>query len=203
MADRGIVVKFDVERGFGFIRLPTAATDVFVHVSDVQDRSTLVPGQKVTCDVVDTPKGLAAKNVLPGPLESSPLSIFLIVSLILLVAAVLTLRLKLSVPWVLAYLLGINATTFLLYGYDKAIAGGTALRIPEALLHLLASVGGTPAAFAGQTIFRHKTRKESFQRRFWLIVLLQALLIGGWLWCVAQQPPWIPVSLQFLFPRKI
>jgi uncharacterized membrane protein YsdA (DUF1294 family)/cold shock CspA family protein len=202
MAERGIVVNFHAERGFGFIRLRKEATAVFVHISDVVGRSTLVPGQKVICDVVDTPKGLAAKNVLPGSVESSPLMIFLVVSSILLVAAVLTLRLKLSVPWFLAYLFGINATTFLLYGYDKMIAGGTTLRVPEALLHLLACVGGTPAALAGQAIFRHKTRKMSFQRRFWLIVLLQALLIGGWLWCVDQQPPWIPVSLRFLFPRS-
>jgi uncharacterized membrane protein YsdA (DUF1294 family) len=152
---------------------------------------------------VDSPKGLAAKNVLPGAVESSPLTIFLVVSLILLAAAVLTLRLKLAMPWFLAYLLGINATTFLLYGYDKMIAGGTKLRVPEGLLHLLATVGGTPAAFLGQALFWHKVSKRSFQRRFWMIVLLQVLLIGGWVWCVTNQPPWIPESLRFLFSRKI
>jgi len=201
MALKGIVVKFDVERGFGFVRVPDAATDVFVHISEITGRGVLVPGQRVTCDVVQTPKGLAARNVQPGAVEASPLTIFAGVAAVLIGAAAAALHLKLSVAWVPGILLGINATTFLLYGYDKVIAGTRAIRVPEALLHLLAAMGGTPAAFAGQVLFRHKTCKAPFLRRFWLIVLLQALLVGGWLWCVANQPPWIPKELRFLFPR--
>jgi uncharacterized membrane protein YsdA (DUF1294 family)/cold shock CspA family protein len=201
MAAKGIVVKFDSQRGFGFIRLSGAAGDVFVHITDVAGRTTLVRGQRVTCDVVETPKGLAARNVQPGPIESSPFSIFLVVATLLTGAVALVLRFQLSVPWVPGIFLGINGASFLLYGYDKLIAGGQSLRVPEALLHLLAAMGGTPAAFLAQVVFRHKTRKESFQCSFWVIAFFQALLVGGWIWCSVSQPPWIPKSLRFLFPH--
>lgn len=201
MASKGIVVKFDAQRGFGFVRISGAPADVFVHITDVAGRAALVPGQRVTCDVVETPKGPAAKNVQPGSVESSPLVIFLVVSLILIAGASSLLHFKLDAPWVPGVFIGINAATFLLYGYDKFVAGGRSLRVPEAILHLLAVVGGTPAAFLGQIVFRHKTRKESFQCSFWLIAILQVLLIVGWVWFTVSQPAWMPKGLRFLFPR--
>ncbi len=195
------MVKFDAERGFGFVRLPGTEGDAFVHIRDVEGRVALVPGQQVTCDLVDTPKGLAAKNVKPGAVHSSPTAVFLLVAMALVATVAVPLRLYLSVPWVLGVLAGINVATFLLYGYDKAIAGGKRLRVPEAVLHLMAFVGGSPAAMAGRILFHHKTTKSSFKRLFWLIALLQAALIGGWFWCRTNQPPWIPEALKFLFPR--
>src|ERR1041384_1325218 len=89
----------------------------------------------------------------------------------------------LSLPWSWAALAGVNASTLALYGYDKAIAGGRRLRVPEAVLHVLALLGGTPSAFVGQQVFRHKTRKGSFQRVFWLTVFIQLALVAFWFWC--------------------
>jgi len=201
MATQGIVVKFDAARGFGFVRLPGSATDAFVHISDVVGRVELVPGQQVSCELAETPKGLAAKNVVPGAVQSSPTAVFLLVAAVLIAAVMVPLRIYLAVPWVLGALAGINVATLILYAYDKAIAGGTRLRVPEAVLHLLAFVGGTPAAFVSQRLFRHKTIKGSFQIAFWLIVFLQAALIAGWVWCCVNQPPWIPAGVRFLFPK--
>ncbi len=199
--EQGIVVKFDAGRGFGFVRISGLGTDAFVHISDVQGRVALVPGQRVTCGLAETPKGLAAKNVIPGVVESTPGAGFLATALVLAAAVAAPLAILCSAPWILAALAGVNAATFLMYGYDKAIAGGKRLRVPERVLHLLAILGGSPAAFAAQIFFRHKTRKASFQRRFWLILLLQAALIGGLFWCRANRPEWMPVPLRFLFPK--
>ena len=79
-----------------------------------------------------------------------------------------------------AGLVGVNAATLVLYGYDKhrAVAGGT--RIPEATLHLAALLGGSPGALLGQLLFRHKTRKRSFRIVFVAIVLLQVGVIYGY-----------------------
>jgi len=79
-----------------------------------------------------------------------------------------------------AGLIGVNAVTLLLYGYDKhqAAAGGT--RIPEAVLHILALLGGSPAALIGQELFRHKTRKLAFRLVLIPIFLLQAALVYGY-----------------------
>ena len=73
-------------------------------------------------------------------------------------------------PYLLAYLLAINLFTFLTYGYDKRAARKHKWRTPEATLHLLALLGGTPAAFIAQRLFRHKTAKLSFQFVYWAIV---------------------------------
>ncbi len=52
MAIRGIVVKFDRARAFGFIRFPGLEGDAFVHLNDIEGRVPLEPGQQVTCEVV-------------------------------------------------------------------------------------------------------------------------------------------------------
>ena len=75
-----------------------------------------------------------------------------------------------------AYLLSISVTTFLFYGYDKRQSLKNSWRVPEAVLHMLALSGGTPGAFVGQILFRHKTRKLRFKTVFVVIVCLQALL---------------------------
>lgn len=98
------------------------------------------------------------------------------------------------------YLAGVNAATMVVYGYDKAVAGGPARRVPEWVLHTLAFFGGTPGAFLAQQLFRHKTVKASFRRTFWRIAVLQLALLGFWLWCRGTQPTWMPSTLRGLFP---
>ena len=83
-----------------------------------------------------------------------------------------------------AYLVSANVMTLLLYGYDKrqAVVGG--FRLPELALHLGALCGGSPAALLGQRLFRHKTRKLSFQAIFAAIVLLQIAAVCGYWYLV-------------------
>jgi uncharacterized membrane protein YsdA (DUF1294 family) len=52
--------------------------------------------------------------------------------------------------------------TFLLYGFDKAQSKGDGWRVPEAVLHGLALLGGFPGGWAGRGIFHHKTQKPFF-----------------------------------------
>jgi uncharacterized membrane protein YsdA (DUF1294 family) len=85
-------------------------------------------------------------------------------------------------------LAGVNLATVLLYGYDKAVSGGTKLRVPENVLHLLAFFGGSSAALLSQAMFRHKTVKPSFRRTFWLIVALQLSAAGAAWWYFVRRP---------------
>jgi uncharacterized membrane protein YsdA (DUF1294 family) len=97
------------------------------------------------------------------------------------VLAVLLWRLGLAPLW--AGLISINTVALLLYGYDKrqAIIGG--IRIPEVTLHLVALLGGSPGAWLGQELFRHKTRKRGFRLVLAATFLLQAgLIYGYWRW---------------------
>ena len=67
----------------------------------------------------------------------------------------------------------LSLVTFGIYGYDKAQAQGGGPRVPEAVLHLLGALGGTPGAFVAMRLFRHKTSKPRFQAIFWIIAAAQ------------------------------
>lgn len=66
----------------------------------------------------------------------------------------------------------VSGLTFALYGYDKRQARNNGQRTPEKVLHALELAGGWPGALLAQQVFRHKTRKVSYQALFWLIVAL-------------------------------
>lgn len=76
-----------------------------------------------------------------------------------------------GVPFVLAVYLVVSLLAFMLYRHDKRQAGNGGWRTPEKVLHMVELFGGWPGALLGQQVFRHKTRKLSFQLVFWLIVL--------------------------------
>jgi uncharacterized membrane protein YsdA (DUF1294 family) len=81
-------------------------------------------------------------------------------------------------PLLVAYLISVNTLTFLMYGFDKRQSIKQGPRVPELILHLLALVGGSPAALVGQLTFRHKTRKQPFKAIFIAIIVLQVTAIG-------------------------
>lgn len=83
-----------------------------------------------------------------------------------------------SLPWPwFAYPLG-SLVAFVFYWWDKRSAKRGAWRTPEARLHLWEFLCGWPGALIAQQVFRHKTRKVSFQVVFWSIVLMHQV---GWL----------------------
>ncbi|WP_434570640.1 DUF1294 domain-containing protein [Pseudomonas sp. Z3-6] len=78
-----------------------------------------------------------------------------------------------GVSWVPMAAYGVvSLVAFLLYWSDKRKARADAWRTPENVLHALELAGGWPGALLAQQLFRHKTRKVSFQVVFWFIVLL-------------------------------
>lgn len=85
-----------------------------------------------------------------------------------------------ALDWVQSWLLAVTGTTFLTYGYDKLIAGTGVTRVPERALLTLAFAGGTVGALLGMRLFHHKTSKESFLERFWLVVAVQIVVVAGW-----------------------
>ena len=66
----------------------------------------------------------------------------------------------------------VSLLAFLLYWSDKRKARADHWRTPENVLHAVELAGGWPGALLAQQLFRHKTRKVSFQVLFWMIVLL-------------------------------
>ena len=79
-----------------------------------------------------------------------------------------------------AWLIGVNATTFGYYAFDKSRAKEGGRRVPEVVLHGLALVGGSVGAFLAMRAFRHKTIKGRFRLVFFAIVLVQ-IAVGVWI----------------------
>ncbi len=62
---QGIVKWFNDAKGIGFIENEGGGPDVFIHFSAIvmEGFKTLRPGQKVSFDLANGPKGLFAENI--------------------------------------------------------------------------------------------------------------------------------------------
>ncbi|RMT78615.1 DUF1294 domain-containing protein [Pseudomonas viridiflava] len=95
-----------------------------------------------------------------------------------------------------AIVLGVmSLLAFVLYRHDKLQAGQGGQRTPENVLHAVELLGGWPGALLAQQVFRHKTRKVSFQIVFWLIVLVHQALWIDWLFMGRRVWQWLPLPL--------
>jgi len=168
---QGYIIHFNEEKGYGFIRSEESEENIFVHISEVSNATSLEQGQEVAFQIKKTAKGLSAVSVKAGAKQRSPYLIFGVVSFVITLAIFAYATQQLQT--LLAYLLAVNITTFLLYGYDKFISRTEMLRVPELNLQALALLGGSPSALLAQKFFRHKTIKESFQIVYWIIVAIQ------------------------------
>ena len=65
MIKSGTIKWYNDEKRYGFIRPDEGGKDIFVHRSGIKSKGplNLREGQKVTFEVVETPKGLKAINV--------------------------------------------------------------------------------------------------------------------------------------------
>ena len=112
----------------------------------------------------------------------NPYLLFSFVAVAIVLVIMLPLMLLFDLWWLWPYLIGINVASFGLYWYDKAIAGEEKkTRVPELVLHGVDLLGGTPAGFAAQRIFRHKVKKFSYQLVFWITVAVQVVVVAA-LW---------------------
>ncbi len=76
------------------------------------------------------------------------------------------------------YVLAINLTTIIMYGFDKIKAiTGEGMRVPELVLHVLEGLGGTVGAILAQIFFSHKKSKAKFFRITWIILILQVTIL--------------------------
>ena len=75
----------------------------------------------------------------------------------------------LGVSVLVAWLVGWSLPAFAMYGIDKRQARSGGWRVPEAVLHGLALVGGVVGAWVGRLVFHHKTREPIF-----LVILVAA-----------------------------
>jgi uncharacterized membrane protein YsdA (DUF1294 family) len=85
-------------------------------------------------------------------------------------------------PIILLWYLAASVATVLAYGVDKSAAERNRWRVKESTLHMFALVGGWPGALIAQRMFRHKSRKPSFQAGFMATVILNCLALMLFWW---------------------
>jgi CspA family cold shock protein len=154
MALTGLVIKFDPERGFGFIRAPEEERDIFVHVSQVDGGSNLAVGEQVRFDLEQTPKGPRAVRVQPLRVGRSAAAIFVMLgSAVAIVVGVAFDRLAGAPGWA-SYLAGVNTATLALVAYDRAVRGRGLVPVPRPVFWLFALVGGVVVALLGGRLTR-------------------------------------------------
>lgn len=192
---KGTLVKWNDQKGFGFIRMDEHDDDYFVHISSFKKGSSRRPevGDTVKFKPADLPgkkrvsfariEGLEYESQEPKavvekkpfvlePKQRTFLTNFLIL-LPLFLSGYLLITARNPLPF-FSYVI-FSILTMFIYGRDKAHAAIRSWRIPESYLHVLEIMGGWPGALMAQNDFRHKTRKSVYQLVFKGIILLHLL----------------------------
>jgi uncharacterized membrane protein YsdA (DUF1294 family)/cold shock CspA family protein len=197
----GRISEWHEDKGYGFVVPHDGGARAFVHIKAFQVSSrSPVQGDLISYALRTDAKGrvnavdvrFAGQRVAQPTrkvhLEPRPVSRPLpriALGLVALLAVVAAAAMG-QVPALVALLyLAMSSMSYLFYWYDKDVAGTRQRRVPENTLHVLDLLGGWPGALIAQQQFRHKTVKESFQRGFWMTVVLNIagvsfLVHRGW-----------------------
>lgn len=71
-----------------------------------------------------------------------------------------------------------SVVTFGMYAWDKRAATRQGQRVSEKTLLFWSALGGWPGGIVAGKLFRHKTIKPSYRRKFAIAIAIHVLLIG-------------------------
>lgn len=185
MSFQGKIREWNDDRGFGFIESEDGREKVFVHIKSFVRRSKRpLVNDLVTYRVATDERGkLQAHNVSFSvkPVQFSNYFLKNLSSLLLVVLFFVFLGVSAVygvLPFmVFSYFIIISGITFFAYSVDKSAAQNGEWRLSEDSLHVLSILGGWAGALTAQVLIRHKSKKTSFKRVFWVTVALNCLLL--------------------------
>lgn len=200
MRDQGRLVEWFDDKGYGFIQPNDDSKGrVFLHIKDFAQKGprpilgcaleyvVQVDGdgrfkakQVSYLKASQTRKNSTTKQSLQNkPQKLQPIQILCVVYIIALAGLSIS---GLLSGMVLLLISIINVITYWFYAQDKEAAQHNQRRIPENTLHILAFLGGWPAAWLAQQRLRHKTQKQPFRKIYFCTIFLNILLI---LWLIS------------------
>jgi len=96
------------------------------------------------------------------------------------VIAALVVNISWPLPlWAIGLYLAASILCFIFYAVDKSAARAGRWRVSENTLLLLGVIGGWPGGIVAQQTLRHKTKKVSFRRAFWVSVVVNVLVFAA------------------------
>lgn len=180
----GTIVKWNDEKGFGFIAPDRGAGDVFAHVKAVVGTRRPAVGDRVIffpgTDSQGRARAVQVQFETGTPTRWwSPLVMAVVFATSFLAALTLAARLGRITPIVPVVYTVMTGVAVAAYWRDKSSARRGTQRLSENALHLVELFGGWPGALVAQQWLRHKNRKISYQVMFWGIVIAH---LGAWIY---------------------
>ena len=203
MRDQGRLVEWFDDKGYGFIQPDDTSKDrVFLHIKEFAQRGprpivgcaleyivqldgqgryqarqvTYLKASQTQKNIVSQRKALASKR---SQAKLQPIQIGIVVYILALAGLSFS---GLLPSLVLLFVSIINVMTYWFYAQDKEAAQQGNRRVPENTLHILAFLGGWPAAWLAQQRLRHKTQKQPFRTIYFCTIFSNILLI---LWFIS------------------
>jgi len=201
LREKGKIVKWNDDKGYGFILPDNSQKNIFVHIKSFTDRNVRPKeNQVVTYNTIQDNRNGKKSATRVSRSTDNPLKSRIninkkikketrkdasshnisIVSIISIVAFSIYLFLftfveeKLS-PSVIIVHISMGIITYFAYAIDKNKAKHNEYRISEKALLILSLLGGVIGALIAQKKLRHKNKKLSFLIPFWVSVFINII----------------------------
>lgn len=189
--EKGILISWNNDKGYGFIRPYNNKEDIFLHMKSLphnQRRPKVKDVLMYEVGIDEKQQHYAHSAKIKGIAWSYFTIIWLSITLLFGIYVYFVLQQKLPFH-PLAIYAGMSLLTILAYSRDKRAARLGTWRITERRLHIFEMLGGWPGALLAQRYYRHKSRKIKYQITFWLIVASHGVL---WYYTLTHQDIYRP-----------
>ncbi|MEH1794393.1 MULTISPECIES: DUF1294 domain-containing protein [unclassified Nostoc] len=199
---KGQLIRWNDDRGFGFIQPDDGSQEVFLHITALKDvncrpqigdficyQLTASKDGKVRAYNASIERVTSKSSSSSAPNKSISRNVDKSTSLVLqtlllsLLPGLGSIHLALTtgnpIPLILYPVMSL--ITFGLYADDKSRAQQGRWRTQENTLHLCEFMGGWLGAFVAQQKLHHKSSKVSYQVVFWVITILHIVFWLDWL----------------------
>lgn len=182
---KGILTKWDVDKGYGFITPIGDNREIFIHISEYQGQPLLNDKLSFTLSKDKNGRECATNAIKFDKAKLTPIKkdlnnigILSIFSIIIFYLTLLHFTVEKDIPiYIIPYYIGMSIFTFFIYSKDKDYAQNGSWRISENTLHFFSILGGWTGALIAQSKLEHKSSKFNFRIVFFITVFINLFLL--------------------------